>query len=529
MYTKISSLRISEKVSQIIATTYVNPVITNMQIDQNNQYLIIENNAVFSKNKTVLFYFLILPSDTYLIPDSVTTIKTSCFSHSTITSITIPKNVKRIEDHVFWYCPRLIKAELLGPLDYFGYSLFYNCGNIELVIFPNASMKLRSLVDYTYTPKLCLKFQCKVLIDDFTIKRITKIWVSYINDTNLIVDKNALIMNSAQTIIYEYWGINYLFGTEIPKTVQIIKEHAFENSWVHRLIIENDTELSVIENYAFMNCKVLRSFTFSFPRLQSLGISVFKNCTKLNSVINISNIPDLCFSGCTSLENVTIKEGSTRIGNRSFENCSSLVNISIPSTIRQINSDAFRNCINLTSVTFAVSNSLEYLIPFAFSGCKSIANINSFDSSNYKCFDNTIYFKKDSKLNLIYHASNSPEKVLIINCATISNYFFNYCNNIENISIASNSVSLIESYAFNKCLKLKYINFPFSVKIVQPHAFNECNSIRCSVVIENKSIAFAKMIAESGIPRNAVIKCVLYQKTDFESQNMIFKLFNRRR
>lgn len=223
----------------------------------------------------------------------------------------------------------------------------------------------------------------------------------------------------------------------------------------------------------------------------------------------IFSIPEFCFSGCNSLKEVNIHHGSKYIGYKSFEHCYSLESIHIPSSVRVISDYSFIDCKKLTSIIFEATNSLERIFINSFSGCESLSSLSNFESNKYKCDNNTIYFNNNNnQIHLIYHAINSTETVLIVNCDVICQYSFNYSKNIENISISNNSVSLIESFSFNNCINLKHINFPISLQTIHPNAFNQCNSIECPI-IENNSISYIKMIEQSGIKRNTLIKCRL--------------------
>ncbi|EAY16138.1 surface antigen BspA-like [Trichomonas vaginalis G3] len=382
-----------------------------------------------------------------------------------------------------------------------------------------------------------MSFTHKTLFTYNSIKRITNISVSYLNEPNLIIDTNCLIMNYDQTKIYEFWGYATFYWQSyeitIPKTVEIIHEGAFENSTsVGEIKIDMDSQLFTIQDYAFRNCSRLISFNSSLSNLRKVGLSSFKDCTKLKSLgfgslnlvvmknafencinlvnlTNMTNIPNECFSGCTNLSSVSIMEGTTYIGVRSFENCISLENIIIPSSVEKISEYAFINCNNLKSITFSETNSLSNISINSISGCESLKNISNFISNNhkYKCIDNTLYYQNNTKLDLIYHLSHSIDDVLIINCDAICQYSFNHSNNIVNISLSSDSVSHIESYSFNDCKNLKYINFPLSVESVSTFAFHECKSIRCPLLIENTNINYLKMINESGIPPKLIISC----------------------
>ena len=142
----------------------------------------------------------------------------------------------------------------------------------------------------------------------------------------------------------------------------------------------------------------------------------------------------------------------------------------------------------------------------SISECGSLTNISNFSSDKYKCIDNTLYYKNNTKWELIFHLSESKDKELNISCDVICSYSFNSSINIEKINITSDSVSVIEKHSFYNCLNLKYINFPLSVSDVEVNAFHDCESLQCPV-IENTSPDYLHMIAESGIPHKLVKTC----------------------
>ncbi|EAY05268.1 surface antigen Bsp, putative [Trichomonas vaginalis G3] len=193
----------------------------------------------------------------------------------------------------------------------------------------------RSYFVTTDTPNVSLSFTYKTIFSYNSISRNTNVSISYRNKPNLIITPKNFIMDSDQTIIYEYWGYNY-DNITIPKSVTKIEEKVFENSTIEKFYFTEDSQIIEIQNDAFKNCSKMRSFNYSFPNLQTLGISSFKdcinlenftfsspnlivmknafeNCITLKNVINVSSIPYQCFCGCTNLQEVTIQEGLEKI------------------------------------------------------------------------------------------------------------------------------------------------------------------------------------------------------------------------
>jgi hypothetical protein len=87
----------------------------------------------------------------------------------------------------------------------------------------------------------------------------------------------------------------------------------------------------------------------------------------------MTSIEESVFIGCTSLSNVSIGNGVTRIGNSAFMGCSSLNSILIPQSVNSIGEYAFSLCTNLTSIT--IPNSVTSIERFAFSYCSNLSRL----------------------------------------------------------------------------------------------------------------------------------------------------------
>lgn len=65
---------------------------------------------------------------------------------------------------------------------------------------------------------------------------------------------------------------------------------------------------------------------------------------------DVTDLSDLAFAGCTSLEKVNLPEGLVVIGEEAFKNCTSLKEIRIPSTVKAVQGYAFDGCSALEKV-----------------------------------------------------------------------------------------------------------------------------------------------------------------------------------
>ena len=169
---------------------------------------------------------------------------------------------------------------------------------------------------------------------------------------------------------------------------EVIENNTFKNcSKISTIAIPST--ISVIGISSSQNCISHYSISFPASNLQILE-RAFENCIYLLRVDNIiSKVAESCFHGCSRLSQVTLREGSEMSGIRSFENCCSLASISIPLTFRIIAEYVFDSSNKLKSIIFSSETNLESLSINSFSVYISLTNISDFESSQYKCIDNT--------------------------------------------------------------------------------------------------------------------------------------------
>ena len=126
----------------------------------------------------------------------------------------------------------------------------------------------------------------------------------------------------------------------------------------------------------------------------SIGSNAFSGCYSLQSITipsNVTSIESNAFQNCSSLQSITIPSSVTSIGNQAFYNCSSLQSITIPESVTSIGDSAFYDCSSLQSIT--IPSSVTSIGNSAFRGwyggrfiCSSTAKIeNGSYVSNTQC------------------------------------------------------------------------------------------------------------------------------------------------
>ena len=291
-----------------------------------------------------------------------------------------------------------------------------------------------------------------------------------------------------------YTNGSLLTEIKIPATITSIPHVAFNYCRnIISITIPEDSELTSIGNFAFMDCS--RLTVINIPAsVTSIGNSAFKDCSSLITITipeesKLKSIGNSAFEGCLSLITTTIPEDSelTSIGNFAFLGCSKLTAINIPTSVTSIGEGAFSGCSNLT--TISILEGVKNIGASAFVGCSSLTNIYipaSVTSIKERTFDGcsgltTITIPKESELTSIgYDAFNDCGSLTSINIpdgvTEIGQYAFGGCSSLTSV-VLPESITNIKDGTFDGCSSLTSINIPKSVEWIGDYAFFGCGSL----------------------------------------------------
>ncbi|MDD6620271.1 MAG: leucine-rich repeat domain-containing protein [Eubacteriales bacterium] len=261
-------------------------------------------------------------------------------------------------------------------------------------------------------------------------------------------------------------------------------------------VIESEIDgipVTEISSRAFLGCYTIKSVVIP-ASVKLIGICVFGNCTKLESVV--------------------FNEGLEKIDVDAFFN-TGIESINLPSTVSSVNVYAFNRSSKLSAITVAE------------------------ESAYYKAIDNVLYTKDGAKLVLSAPAKTGsltvPDGVSSIGNMAVSYsmlssvtlpdsveaigpYAFQYCSNLENIDLGQ-GLKTIDDGAFSYDKKLisielpdtlvsigngafRYsgiysVNIPSSVTTIYTNAFSSCANLQVAIINNDETVIQSNAFSNS--------------------------------
>ncbi len=174
----------------------------------------------------------------------------------------------------------------------------------------------------------------------------------------------------------------------------------------------------------------------------------------------------------TSIVELEIPSGVTKIGEGAFKECGALKRLTIPNGVITIGNYAFYKCGNV--VTINIADDVEIIGNWAFQLCPNLLSL---------------------KL-----PSNKTKNTVI------GDYAFGYCNTLQTLIIPE-GVNVIGAYAFQYCFDLTTLELPSSIYGIRKGAFEGCPA-SCNIKFNKSMDDVSAMVNYPwGITSGAVIKC----------------------
>lgn len=415
-----------------------------------------------------------------VMPDTVTYIGESAFADSSdgvpLEEVVLSKNLKTIGPWAFSRCFELKSIDIPESVNEIEYGAFSGCYSLENFNVSKNTDFGENVFGENFWSSM------NALSDDYNT------WLYDDNASDFFVWNGCLFAyrGSSKTPI-------------IPSGVCGIGDKVFENSDITGVTIPEGVRY--INNGAFKECTSLKSVKFP-NSLKRIGSVAFSGCTSLSSVTfgsGLKSIEYYGFSDCESLKKVVLPEGLEKLDG-AFYGCYNLENITFPSSLSEIDSEL--SAIYDTKWYENIADSAPIYCGGIFLGFKVGYNtpyknikINStytVRAGTKTVYMNKCYVDKLTTLNLpdglksltIKSPRNNvngnykitkltvPESVDYVDIEGMSDLktlklpttaklgagCFNYCTEIENLTIPKGNIRLEAS--LSHCVKLKSITLP---------------------------------------------------------------------
>ena len=316
------------------------------------------------------------------------TISTAAFRGcSSLTSVTLSKNVTTINTSAFGSCAKLTtfntdantnfeakngllyKADgtiicipagfesntiTLGDDDKIGAGALDGCVNLKKLVLPESmtTIAAKYFLDAKYLEEIVISSKTESIgnyaFDGSGLKKITY---------------NGYVSDEAET----------LKTSVFPATLKTIGQQAFRGTQLEKVILPETLNGVEFNSKGIVSSYSIKDGAFSGSALKSVVIEgaetyfamnssgaagVFANCVQLTDVKFMAETAQYgknLFYGCTALTSVQLPSKATTLGEYMFAECTALTSITLPETLTALPGSIFQNCTGLTSVTIPKS------------------------------------------------------------------------------------------------------------------------------------------------------------------------------
>ncbi|MBP3375362.1 MAG: leucine-rich repeat domain-containing protein [Clostridia bacterium] len=419
------------------------------------------------------------------------------FYGSSITGITIPDGVKRIEEEAFYGCASLTDVVIPDSVEHIGRSAFRDCVRLESMTVPYLGLGKQGI---TATYFGCIFgaewYNDSIFLVPESLKTVTVTSIDSVGDWAFAGCRyiETIILPEGVTSIgkYAFSGCESLKSLNLPEGVTKVGDSAFEDCYVlgkrvdgvyyvgecavsfdktvNEVTIKDGTE-RIFEG-AFKNAYGLTSITIP-ASVTYIGEGAFLECSGLE-VVNISDLAKWCqieFVGLDSnpvtcsqalylngepVTDLVIPDGVDAVSDRAFRGCATITSVTIPQGVKSIGERAFFYCQNLSSVN--ISGTAESIGYLAFAACTKLEKIEVDGSNpNYKSIDGDLY-SKDEKTLIQYAAAKNEDSFTLPETVTSIEAYAFYGSSLTNVMIPDGILSIGE-LAFEECKNISQAEY----------------------------------------------------------------------
>ena len=425
---------------------------------------------------------------------------------SSLSSITIPNSVTKFSSYAFYGCTSLTGISIPDGVEAISNYMFYNCSSLKYVNLGNGIKRIGDAVYETYSFGECKSLEQITIPDSCEIIGRRAFWAC----TSL---KDINLGNGLKEIYSDcFYSATSLSSITLPNSLEIISgngecfEHcinlsAFYGKFAssdHRMLISGCTVIAFagaglssytipdsvcsLANYSFFEANLeelivpnsiekIEAYAF----LQRLGTYIIKSTWLEHYCPVYGNIyypnDTFAYRATSNSVSVSLKPGTKRISDYCFSGCN-ITNITLPNTLESLGNAAFYGCSALASLV--IPNSVTNIGNSCFFGCKSLTAVTLPSGLTYL------------SPSLFYDCGNLTGITIPTSVTGIGDGCFSVCSGMTSLTIPSSvtefgTITSIGGYVTNGvccyCKSLTSITLPDSITSLTTFCFYGCQNL----------------------------------------------------
>ena len=292
------------------------------------------------------------------LPESLTSIGADAFSDcSSLTDITLPESLTSIGATAFLNCSSLTSITIPKNVRSMGYAVFKNCERIKKFTLPEGITRIASeafsgcssLTSLTIPDSVtsigrsvvwdCNKLTSVVVPDSVTEFDTLKEPGYYVFATSFWGAPNVTIICNKNSAAYKYAKMNNIPVKLMPKPA---KKGAILTVSSKKVKVKVTSSSKKNPTVAVMKIVNKKTKKLTIPSTVKVGGVTYK----------VTAVASQAFKGNKNLTNITIGKGITKIGNEAFASCKNLKKITVTAgNLTTIRKNAFKGINKKATIT----------------------------------------------------------------------------------------------------------------------------------------------------------------------------------
>ncbi|MFQ6724325.1 MAG: leucine-rich repeat protein, partial [Clostridia bacterium] len=251
----------------------------------------------------------------------------------------------------------------------------------------------------------------------------------------------------------------------LPSSITSLDGSFTDCSGLKTVDLSRCVNLNEITNYAFSGCTNLTNIQIP-ATVTTIGAGAFENCSSIQNldleVCNaLTQIGDYAFNYCTALQTISLPNSIQTIGESAFSYCANLASVDLPNSLTEIKTLAFANCTSLTSVDFNNSTDLNTIAVGAFNGDEGLKTLDLSTTKITKLLalskfvENLILPETLTSINGSAYVSSALKSVdfsRCVNLTSVGTRAFDGCEGLTSVDLSNcTKLTAINTNAFRQC------------------------------------------------------------------------------